>query len=154
MAQRKILVPFNFTALEKKSLQFIVDTYKKLGGVHITLFHAYDPLPDIDTSGNPEMRKMTQGMAFLSGEKKRKEEGLNNAKDFLVQNGFQFEQVDFIFREKKRVVADEIIDAVKEGNYNILVLSRQPGKVKRLFARSVHEKLLTSLKKVTICIPA
>ncbi len=98
------------------------------------------------------MKKMSQGIAFLTGERKRKEEGLESAREFLMQNGFEDKQVDFIFREKQKVVADEIIDAVNEGGYNILVLSRQPGKVKRMFARSVHTKLFASLKNVTICI--
>lgn len=153
MAQRKILVPFNFTAQEKKSLEFLLDTYADKKDVHITLFHAYAPLPQLHSTGSHEMKKMSQGIAFLTGERKRKEEGLESAREFLMQNGFEDKQVDFIFREKQKVVADEIIDAVNEGGYNILVLSRQPGKVKRMFARSVHTKLFASLKNVTICIP-
>ena len=153
MAQKRILVPFNFTAQEKKSLQFLIETYAGLKDVHITLFHAFAPLPGIDSTGIHEMKKMSEGIAFLSGEKKRKKEGLDSARKFLIQNGFEGKQIDFIFKEKQKVVADEIIDAVNEKDYNILVLSRQPGKVKRMFARSVHTKLFANLVDVTICIP-
>lgn len=153
MAQRKIMVPFNFTAQDKKSLEFLIDTYSDRKNAHITLLHVYAPLPNIDSTGSHEMKKMAEGIAYLTGEKRRKEEGLDSAREFLVQNGFESKQIDFIFKEKEKVIADEIIDAVNEGNYNILVLSRQPGKVKRMFARSVHTKLFASLKKVTICIP-
>ena len=59
--------------------------------------------------------------------------------------------MDYIFKAKDRSVADEIMDAVSKGHYRVLVLSRQL-KVSRLFGRSVHTKVLSSLKDITVCI--
>jgi hypothetical protein len=82
---------------------------------------------------------------------REKEAGLKSAKEYLVQNGFSEEQIDYVFKERSKSVSDEIIEAVTKGHYRVLVLSRQP-KVRRLFGRGTHTKVLASLKDITICI--
>jgi hypothetical protein len=153
MALQKILVPYNFTAYDHKALDFLINTYLNREEVQITLFHAYTPLPPVDFGASPEIKKMEVGMTFLSEEVRRKEEGMKAAKDFLVENGFSGNQVSYVFKERQRAVADEIIEATTKGHYRVLVLSQQPGKVSRMFARSVHLKVLSTLKGVTVCIP-
>ena len=56
------------------------------------------------------------------------------------------------YQKEEKPIAEEIISAVSSGHYKVLVLSRQPGKATRLFARSLHSKVLHALKNVTICI--
>ena len=151
MATQKVLVPYNFTAQEEKTLDFVVGTYANRDDVQITLFNAYTPLPTVDMDASPELSKMRGAMASLSSELREKEAGLKSAKEFLLQNGLRDDQVDYIFKAKDRSVADEIMDAVSKGHYRVLVLSRQL-KVSRLFGRSVHTKVLSSLKDITVCI--
>jgi hypothetical protein len=153
MAAQRILVPYNFTAYEEKALDFVIGTFAHRDDVQITLFNAYTPLPVVDMDASPELGKMRGAMVSLSNELREKEAGLKAAKEFLVQNGFSEDQVDYIFKKREKGVAEEIMETAKKGHYRVLVLSRQPGKVNRLFARSVHTKLLTTLKDMTICIP-
>jgi hypothetical protein len=153
MALQKILVPYNFTAYDQKALDFLINTYLNRENVQVTLFHAYAALPPIDFEANPEMKKMGVGIAFLSEEVRRKEEGMKSAKGFLIENGFSESQVSYVFRERQSAIADEIIDLTTKGHYRVLVLSRQAGKVSRMFTRSVHAKILSTLKGVTVCIP-
>jgi hypothetical protein len=153
MALQKILVPYNFTAHDQKALDFLINTYLNREDVQITLFHAYTPLPPVDFEANPEIKKMGVGITFLSEEVRRKEEGMKAAKDFLVENGFSGNQVSYVFKERQRVVADEIIELATKGHYRVLVLSQQVGKVSRMFSRSVHARILSTLKGVTVCIP-
>ena len=153
MGQYKILMPYNFTAYDKKSLNFIINTFAHRDDIKVTLFNTYTPLPDINTTESPEMAKIRSGIAFLSQELKEKEAGLVSTKDYLLENGFSKEQVDYIFRKRKKIaVADEIIHAISEGKYNILVLTSKPGKVTQLFTRSIHNKVLSALDDVTVCI--
>jgi len=153
MALQKILVPYNFTAYDQKAMDFLISTYLSREDIQVTLFHAYAPLPPVDMEANPEMKKMGVGMAFLSDEVQRREEGMKAARDFLVENGFPAAQVSYVFKERQRAVADEIIEMAAKGHYRVLILSRQAGKVSRMFARSVHAKILSTLKGVTVCIP-
>lgn len=152
MAAYKVLLPYNFTAYEKKSLAFVIDTFSHREDVQITLFNTYTPLPDIDMEGSPELAKMKKGLTFLSQELEQKEEGLKSARAFLIENGFSEDQVDCVFQKKEKSLADDIIDMVLKEHYKVLVFSRQPGKVARFFTRSVHDKTLAALESVTVCI--
>jgi len=149
----RILMPYNFTSYEEKGLEFLIKNFAHREDVRITLFHSYTPVPPIDMSSNPEMKKMTRGIAFLSEETRRKEEGLNLIKERLQKNGFREAQLSHRFKKREKSVADEIIAAARNEKADLLVLSRQPGKVARLFARSVHTRVLSTLKNVTVCIP-
>jgi len=151
MAIEKILIPYNFTAQEEKALDFIARTYANRDDIQVTLFNAYTSLPTVDMQAGPEMAKMKIGLTKLSDEVREKEAGLKSAKEFLVRNGLRDDQVDYIFKEKEKSTADEIIYTVSKQHYRVLVLSRQL-KVGRLFGRSTHTKVLTTLKNVTVCI--
>ena len=70
MATQKVLVPYNFTAQEEKTLDFVVGTYANRDDVQITLFNAYTPLPTVDMDASPELSKMRGAMASLSGKRR------------------------------------------------------------------------------------
>jgi peroxiredoxin family protein len=152
MTIQKILVPYNFSITDEKALAFIINTYAAVPDVKITLFHTFTPLPEIDVAANPEIRKMMSGMTHLANELNEKENGLRTARNRLLDYGFAAETVDFVFKKKSKSSADEIIDQVKEGEYNVLILSRKPGKVSNFFARSIHNRVLAVLTGVTVCI--
>ena len=152
MAAPKILVPYNFTVHEWRAFDFIISTFAGRSDVKITLLNAYIPLPEIDFTSSPEMKKLTSGMIFLSEELKKKEFGLKSVKDYFLERGFSEEQVDYVLKRKEKDIADEIIDAAVNGYYTVVVLSRTPGKVSRFLGRNVHEKVLRALKNVTVCV--
>jgi hypothetical protein len=152
MAKKRVLLPYNFTPYDERALDFVINTFADEKDIQITLFHAYTPLPEVDADEIPEMRKMARGMSFLSQELSKKEDGLKSAKEFLTENGFSNDQVDYIFKKKVKSIADEIIETATKDRHNILVFSRQSGKVTRFFARSVHNRVLSILKDVTVCI--
>jgi hypothetical protein len=152
MAGLKILLPYNFAPYEEKALDFAIAAFSDQEDTKITLFNAYTPLPVIDMDANPEVAKMRGAMASLSEELREKEEGLKSARQHLIDNGFSEEQVDYIFKEKEKSVYEEIVDEVRKGHFRVLLLARQPGKVGRLFGRSIHTKVLSTIKDLTVCI--
>ena len=151
MAIQKILVYYNFTAQEEKTLDFVARTYANRDDVQVTLFNAYTSLPTIDMQAGPEMTKMKMGLARLADGVREKEEGLKSAKDFLVRNGLQDDQVDYLFKEKEKSTADEIIHTVSKHHYRVLVLTREP-KVGGLFGCSIHARVLAALNNITVCV--
>jgi len=152
MGTAKILMPYNFHVHEHQALDFIINNFANREEVRITLFSTYVPLPEFDFSGSPELGKVKPGMIFLSQELERKKEGLMTLKKHLEQNGFSSGQVDYIFRRREKDVADEIIDTARGGQYNIIVIRPIPGKIRRMFAPSVHEKVSRALTNATVCI--
>lgn len=152
MARQRILVPYGFTAYDNKAVDFVVDTYAHRNDVKITLFSTYAPLPEIDMDGSPVLYKIRNGMAYLAEDIEQRETGLKSIKEYLLEEGLADDQVDYIFKQREKPILEEILSLVSRGRYKVLVLSRQPGKATRLFARSLHEKMVQALKDITICI--
>jgi hypothetical protein len=152
MTTPKILMPYNFSMIDEKALAFVIETYARHPDASVTLFHAYTPLPDLDVSANPEIRKTMSGMNYLKNELTEKENGLKAICQRLLKSGFAEGRVDYIFKKKIKGHADEIIAVAKEGRYGVLVLGRKPGMVSQFFARNIHERLLSMLQGVVVCI--
>jgi hypothetical protein len=153
MSEIKVLIPYNFSVHDRMAFDFIIKMLAGREDVHISIFNSYPPTPKIDFEANPELKGMKDGFLRISEELQRKEEGLNTARDYLINNGFKGDQINIIFKEKQLKIDDEIVSVIKDGEFNIVVLTPTPGKVKKLFARSVREKVLSSVKNVTVCIP-
>ena len=152
MGTFKILMPYNYSAHDKKAISFIINAFGGREDVSIVLFHAYTSPPEIDESANPELKKMRSGMTYLASELAEKEKGLKEAGKIFVDNGFPGEALGYVFRKKKGSTADEIIDAAASGQYDALVLSRRTGKVSQFFSRSIHTRAVSALKNITVCI--
>ncbi len=152
MATFKILMPYNFSAHDKKAIQFIINAFGGRDDTRVTLFHTYTPLPDIDVGASPENLKMRSGMNYLTGERAEKEKGLKEAGEILIESGFPEASLNYIFKKKSRTNAEEIAEAAGGGKFDALVLSRKGGKVSSFFTRSIHAKAIAALKNVTICV--
>ena len=73
MAKQKILLPYNFTEMDCKAVDFVIRTFGHLEHVEITLFHIYTPLPAIETDSSTVMGRLTSSMQYLSKQMKEKE---------------------------------------------------------------------------------
>ncbi len=152
MAKQKILLPYNFTEMDRKSLDFLIRTFSRHEDIETTLLHIYTPLPAIETDSSTVMGRLTSSMQYLSQQLREKEEALIDAKEHLVKNGFTDRQVNYIFRARAKQLSDEIIETVKNGDYSIVVMNYRPYRITRLFIQSVHNKVVSSLRDVTVCI--
>jgi hypothetical protein len=152
MISTKILLPYNFSSYERKALDFVWQAFGKQPETHVTLFHAHASLPEIDLTANPEMGKLRGPMTSLTQELKGKEAGLHTVMEDLIKMGFHREQLDCTFQERQKGVSDVIVQKAKKGDYGVIVLTRSPFKAFRLFNRGVSNRVLNSLKDVTVCV--
>jgi hypothetical protein len=152
MASQKILIPYNFSDMDQKALDFAINTFKSRQESRVTLLHIYIPLPNIETNTSTVMGRLSSSMHFLTNELKGKEKAIQSTKSYLVEKGFSDAQVDFIFRPRTKHVADEIIDTATNGNYDVIILSYRPHRITRAFVQSVHNKVIASLKDRAVCI--
>ncbi|PKN66156.1 MAG: hypothetical protein CVU57_08250 [Deltaproteobacteria bacterium HGW-Deltaproteobacteria-15] len=152
MATMNVLIPYNFTVHDGKAVEFTVNVFSHLEDVRVTLFHTYIPVPQIDMTGSPELGKMKSGLLYLTEEIRKKEAGLNAALHYLERSGFPRSHLAFILKKRERSTIDEIIAAILEGHHKIVVLSITPGKVSRLFARSLHDQLMNAVKEIVVCV--
>jgi len=152
METQKVLVPYNFTQIDQRSLDFVVRTYGNRDESNITLLHIYVPLPKIDTDSTTVMGRLSSSMHYLVGELNEKENDLNKAKQYILEGGFSDTQVNHIFKPRSKQIADEIIEIVQNDHYDVVVLNSRPYRITRAFSQSVHNKVIASLRNVTVCI--
>ncbi|HSQ84900.1 MAG TPA: universal stress protein [Desulfobacterales bacterium] len=148
----KILLPYNFTSNDKKALDFICRTFSDKKEAQVTLFNAYIPLPAVEMRGSPIMEQMKDNLSYLSLRAKEQEDALKAIKNHLLNKGFLENNIDIVFEPKKKDVAGDIIDMAQNGQFNVVVLNRKPGKIARFFAGSVSSKVVAALKNTTVCI--
>ena len=152
MASQKILLPYNFTSYDQKALDFVIRTFGQVKDVEITLFNSYTPVPVIEKSDSPVMDKLRGNLTYLSQRIHEQEEGLKVAKRNLLENGFSEDQIHYVFKPRKKDISGEIIDLALNGQYDIVVINRKPGRVTRFFTGSVLNKVASALKNVIICV--
>jgi nucleotide-binding universal stress UspA family protein len=148
----KILLPYNFTSYDKKALDFVCHTFSDKRGAQVTLFNGYTPAPSIEMRGSPIMEQMKDTLSYLTQRVNEQQNELQTIKNHLLGRGFSEDGIDIIFEPKKKDVAGDIIDLAQIGHFNVVVLSRKPGKIARFFAGSVSSKVVSALKNTTVCI--
>ena len=152
MVSQKILMPYNFTAYDNKSLDFVIQNFAQHENSEITLFNAYSPVPELDTRESPVMDKLKSSMYLLAQRNKEKENELKAAKQNLLKNGFLEHQVHYIFQPRKKDIATEIIALTKSHDFNMIILIHKPGKLSHFFTGNVFIKVVNALKDITVCI--
>lgn len=151
MAWKNILVPFNFTNSDEKSLHYVISNFGGEKGVHVTLFHVHTPPPEID-GYNPALFRVKSTMASLATEARTREKELQQIVKDLIVSGFLEDQIHYVFKTREKSVGDEIVAMVLRGGFDTVVLSQQPGKATRAFTRNVHDKVISNLRNTTISI--
>jgi nucleotide-binding universal stress UspA family protein len=152
MATQKLLLPYHFTRLDQKALNFVTNTFGKSENIAVTLFNAYTPIPEIETDASSVTGKLKGSLSYLSQKIKENETLLDEVKDKLIEDGFSENRVDCIFRPRKKDIASEIIDLATRDKFDIIVLNRKHARVTRFFSGSISHKVVMTLKDVTVCI--
>jgi hypothetical protein len=148
----KILLPYNFTSYDKKAVDFVCRIFSDKKEAQVTLFNAYTPAPIIEMRGSPIMEQMKDTLSYLSQRVNEQQDALQTIKNHLLGKGFSEDNIDIVFEPKKKDVAGDIIDLIQDGQFNVVVLNRKPGKIARFFAGSVSSKVVAALKNTTVCI--
>jgi nucleotide-binding universal stress UspA family protein len=146
------MLPYHFTHLDQKALNFVTDTFGKLENIAVTVFHAYTPIPEIDTDATSVTGKLKGSLSYLSQKLKEYEALLDEVKGKLIEGGFPENRVDCIFRPRKKDIASEIIELATSDKFDIIVLNRKHARVTRFFSGSISHKVVMTLKDVTVCI--
>ena len=152
MAIQKILIAFNFTHLDQKAIDFVTSTFAHIGGVEITFFHAYTPIPEIETHTSTVTGKLKSSLSYLSQQIMQRENDLKKVTENLSKNDLSNSQIHTIFRPRKKDIASEIINLNRDTNFDVIVLNRKASRVTRFFSGSVSNKVLMTLKETTVCI--
>jgi len=152
MTIQKILVAFNFTHLDQKAIEFVTSTFAHIDGIEITFFHAYTPIPEIETQASNVTGKLKSSLSYLSQQIMQRENDLKTITGNLSQTDLANSRILTIFKPRKKDIASEIINLNRDTNFDVIVLNRKASRVTRFFSGSVSNKVLMTLKETTVCI--
>jgi nucleotide-binding universal stress UspA family protein len=153
MDAQKILLPYNFSQNDQKSLTFVIQTYAAMENAEVTLFHAFTPISEIEASDHQSATaKLKRRLSYLTQELTEREMALQEVRQYLISEGFDKDKVRYVFKSRKGETAAAIIDQTKETSYDVIVLNHKPGKVARFFTGSVFTKVVAAVRNITVCI--
>lgn len=152
MAIQKILLAYNFTSLDQKAIDFASSAFAHIDGVEITIFHAFTPVPDIETGAGLVTGKLKGSLSYLSQQIMQRENDLKSVTEKLTQHGFAADRIHTVFKPRKKDIAGEIINLTRDSKFDAIVLNRKATRVARFFSGSVSNKVVMTLKDTTVCI--
>ncbi len=150
MANLKVLIPYNFTQSDEKTLDFVIQRYGQTDDVTITLMHLYVPIPKVEVSDRTVMARLMENMAYLRQKIRDAEEAIVAAQKRLIAAGYQEERVRIVFKEQGKDVAQGIIDLVRKEQFSTVILNRQPSRITRFFTPSISKKVSRALSDIDI----
>ncbi len=136
-----VLIPYNFTRNDDRSIEFVGTHYVKQKDVEITLFHVYTPVPEIDIRDSPIMEKVAHNASFLRLAQDEQKNLMEEAKKQLMNFGFAGHRIHCLFRPVHTDIAADIIHLWKEGRFSAVVLNRNPGNIINFFNRSISKRI-------------
>ena len=91
-------------------------------------------------------------MLSLATELRKQESFLKGANKKLQENGFSEDQLDYVFKPMDKEIPYEIADKALRGKYDMIILNRKPGRISRLFGKSISGKIMSILNDIAVCI--
>jgi len=152
MAIQKILLAYNFTSLDQKAIEFVTSAFSHIEGLEITIFHAFTPVPEIDTEASLVTGKLKGSLSYLSQQIMQRENDLKSVTEKLSLSGFPADRIHTVFRPRKKDIASEIINLTRETKFDAVVINRKAARIARFFSGSVSSKVVMTLKDTTVCI--
>ncbi len=152
MAIEKILLPYNFTQIDQKAVNFVIETFVHQKDIAITVFNAYTAAPEIETPATAVTGRLKGSLSYLAQKISEQENELNDVKQKFIQGGFAANKINTVFKPRKKDIASEIMELALKDKYDVIVLNRKHAKVTRFFSGSVSHKVTMSLQGTTVCI--
>ena len=94
MEAQRILLPYNFSPNDQKTLAFVIRTFGSLENIDVTIFHAFTPLSEIEASDHQSATaKLKRRLSYLTQELTEREMALQEVRQYLIGKGFHRDNV-------------------------------------------------------------
>jgi hypothetical protein len=150
MAGQKILVPYNFTASDEKSIDLVIQNFGQHPDVRVTLFHVYLPVPNIEINDKTVMSRISGNLSYLRQKINDLEVEIVKARDRLIDAGFEKNRVNYVFKAQDKDAAQEIIEQAYNGEFTGIVLNRSPASIRKFFTPSVSKRVVKALQHLEL----
>jgi nucleotide-binding universal stress UspA family protein len=147
--KRKILIAIDASENSLKAVKYAAGI---LGSEsEVTLYHVFFKLPHRDIQESDLLPHhhisfsgtTTDFKKWVAEQRAAAEEALDNAKNILIEGGLNPENVKTKIEERKQGVATDILNELKDGGYDTVIVGRRGlSGVKRFFSGSVTAKIM------------
>ncbi|MDY6824498.1 MAG: universal stress protein [Thermodesulfobacteriota bacterium] len=153
---KNILIAFDESENSKRAVDFVGANFSSDSSV--TLFHVLLDTESICSMQGPELVPYfkSQQTAFCSLEDKKKEvvvKAMGNAKDTLVQCGFDPQRVTTKSVNRNKGIARDILAEIKSGNYELVVMGKKGlSGIKDFIMGSIPQKVVQNASGVSVLL--
>lgn len=152
---RKILVGFDESENAMRAVEFVAKSFTP--DHEVTLFHVLMDTAAICNLNSPELVPLflEHQVEFCTLEDKKKElvnQGMEKAKQLLVNAGFQEKNITFKVQTKNKGVARDIAAEAEKGYEGAVLGRRGLSGIEEFFLGSVSQKVLHSAKNVPVTV--
>ena len=143
---QSILIPVNDSPSSRSMLDFFADLSISQRDSHITLLHVFR---------KPSASEELMGAAYMKEKQPaRMSAMLDEAKNKLTQYGFCSENIDTkLLTDAYTTVTDGIIDQIKKGKYDLVVIGRKHmSKAEEFVLGDISVKLVRALENTAILV--
>lgn len=154
--EQKILVALDDSSNAMRTVEFITKTFSPKG-CKITLFSVIPSTAALCDMNSPELTPyfLSQQSIFCQLEDQKKQlinEALKKAKNILVNAGFDEKRIKIKIKPKIKGIARDIIAEASTG-YSLVIMGRRGlSGVQEFLLGSVSQKVLHSIKDVSVLI--
>jgi nucleotide-binding universal stress UspA family protein len=152
---KKILVALDDSENAMRAVEFVADSFTQ--NHEITLFSVVPDTAAICKLDSPELTPhfKTNQTAFCAMEDEKRDliqASVDKAKEALVQSGFHEENISIKLETTKNGISRDIITEAKSGYDTVVMGRRGMSGIKEFFMGSVSQKVLHSLKDMTVLL--
>ncbi len=153
--EQNILVAFDDSRNAMRAVDHVSKYFNPTNKV--TLFSVLQDTQTLCNMNSPELTAyfLAQQASFCALEEKKKtivEEALESARKILLEAGFELKNIKVKAAIKKDGIARDIINEASDG-YDIVVMGRRGlSGIKEFFLGSVSQKVLHSIKDISVLI--
>jgi nucleotide-binding universal stress UspA family protein len=153
---QKLLVALDDSTNAMRTIAFITKTFSP-SDIDITLFSVLPDTAVLCDMNSPELTPyfLSQHSNFCQLEERKKQlvnEALKQAREVLINAGFDKDRICLKVQVKKRGIARDIIEEAHSG-YSIVVMGRRGlSEIKEFMLGSVSQKVIHSVKDISVLI--
>jgi len=153
MLWNQILLAYDNSQQALRAVEYVGQMFSRVDNIKVTMFGVYDKLPDHEMIDTPFTDQVRARISNLERERDKGRENMEEAAKHLLRMGFGEDQVKVKYVEKKKSIAKDIIDEVKQGGYGTVVLGRKGvSNLAGMLFGSVTSGVIGNLQGATICV--
>ena len=152
---KKLLIAFDDSEFSMRAVEMVADSFKN--DYQVTILSIIPDTAAVCSMYSPELTPhfMAEQGVFCAMEDKSKEllqSAQENAKKLLIERGFREEDIELKLERTRKGVARDIIDEAMSGYATIAMGRRGLSGIKEFFLGSVSQKVINSVKNISILV--